>query len=133
MSTNRAVHNMRGETMTVHSVKALQDIAEFDHPFIVTDAGTVEDAAGVYAPEVFNSEDTDIEIMGNGWEALTGYTGQYGYYGAVMHASEFIGGGLADDILVTPGIYVVVVVNVLSDYDGAAAAGWAVLRQVVES
>jgi len=66
---------------------------------------------------------------------LTGYTGQYGYHGAVMHASEYIGGGLADDILSTPGTYVVVVVNVEDDEadEFAEPAGWAILRQVVAS
>ena len=134
MSTNRAVHNMRGETMTVHSVKALQDIADFDHPFIVTDEGTVEDApSGVYAPSVCHDPDDDIVIDGEGWDALTGYTGQYSYHGAVMHASEYIGGGLADDILATPGTYVVTVVNAGPDCDDDEPAGWAVLRQVVQS
>jgi len=94
--------------MSTH--KELQAIADFDHPFIVADDGSLSDAVGVYAPEVWNSETNDIEIMGNGWEALTGYTGQHGYHGAVMHASEYIGGGLADDILATPGTYVAVVV-----------------------
>ena len=148
--------------MSTH--KALQDIAEFDHPFTVTGAGAVEDApSGVYAPEVYHSETTDIEIMGDGWEALTGYTGQYSYNGAVMHASEFIGGKLADDILSTPGTYVVTVVSVhcvcephetrrggfghgvycvteQNAYcnfectcDSDEPAGWAVLRQVVQS
>lgn len=64
-----------------------------------------------YAPEVYHSETNDIEIQGDGWQALTGYTGQYGYDGAVMHPSEYIGGTLADDILATAGTYVVVAVE----------------------
>jgi len=84
----------------------------------MSDDGTLSDAHGVYAPEVYHSETDDIEIdgvagrRGETWEALYGYTGQYSYNGAVMHSSEFLGGGLADDILSTPGTYVVVVVNV---------------------
>ena len=136
MSTIRA-HT--GEGMTVSTHAELQDMAEFDHPFIVADDGTVSDALpeGVYAPGVYNDEDGgDIIIDSSEWEALTGYTGQYGYHGAVMHASEYIGGTLADDILSTPGVYVVVVVGStwLDDEDGGnEPAGWAILRQVVES
>jgi hypothetical protein len=93
----------------------LQRIAGFDHPFTVTAAGQLADApAGIYAPEYYSDTDAE-ELAGAGWEALTGYTGQYGYNGPHMHASEYLGGGLARDILATPGVYVVVVVNVLPD------------------
>ena len=101
--------------MSTHA--ELQAIADFDHPFTVSDDGTLSDAHDVYAPEVYHSETDDIEIdgiagrRGETWEALYGYTGQYSYNGAVMHSSEFLGGGLADDILSTPGTYVVVVVE----------------------
>ena len=98
--------------MTTHA--ELQAIADFDHPFTVTDDGTLTDApSGIYAPDVFHSDSDDIDIMGDDWEALTGYTGQYSYRGAVMHASEYIGGALADDILSTPGTYAVVTVEVM--------------------
>ncbi len=96
----------------------LQRIAEFDHPFTVTAAGALADApAGIYAPNVWHDETTDIDMEGaeDKWEALTDYTGQHGYSGAVMHASEYLGGGIARDILDTPGVYVVVVVNVLPE------------------
>lgn len=95
-------------------MSTLQKIAEFDHPFRVTADGTLEDSGlnYVWAPEVYHDPENDIEIHGDGWEALTGYTGQHGYDGAVMHASEYLGGRLADDILATPGIYVAVVVEV---------------------
>jgi hypothetical protein len=111
----------------------LREIAEFDHPFIVSEDGTLSDAPDTHtnwAPEVYHSDTNDVDIMGEGWEALTGYTGQYAYNGAVMHQSEYIGGGLADDILNTPGTYVVVVVNVLTLDEDEEPAGWAVLRHV---
>ena len=100
-------------TTTTHA--ELSAIADFDHPFTVSDNGTLSDAHDVYAPEVHHSDVHDISIDSAGyaeWEALTGYTGQYSYNGAVMHASEFLGGRLADDILATPGTYVVTVVSV---------------------
>jgi hypothetical protein len=130
----------------------LQRIAEFDHPFTVHADGSLSDDGvdGVYAPDVFHDDAADITIDGaagtraNGWEALTGYTGQWSYNGAVMHASEYLGGGLARDILAEPGVYVVVVVNVHpgdddpdgefdpDDGDGELPepAGWAILRRV---
>ena len=108
----------------------LQQIAEFDCPFTVHSDGTLTDAKGVYAPEVYHSETDDIEITSDIWEALTGYTGQYGYNGACMHASEYLGGQLAADILSTPGTYVLVVVEVMTEYPVVddEPAGWAVLR-----
>ena len=101
-----------GEVDIMATHAELRAIADFDHPFRVDEDGALTDARGVYAPEVYHSETDDITIDGGEWEALTGYTGQYGYHGAVLHPSEFLGGGLADDILATPGVYVVVVVNV---------------------
>lgn len=93
---------------------ALERIAEFDHPFTVGPAGELADApAGIYAPEIYHDDAGDITGAGSMWEALTGYTSQHGYRGAVMHSSEFLGGRLADDILSTPGVYVVVTVDVL--------------------
>ena len=103
--------------MTKATHKELQDIADFDHPFVITADGSVHDApSNVYAPEVYDAESIseDITIEGDGWSALTGHTGQYGYHGAVMHASEFIGGGLADYLLDNSGTYVVVAVECLS-------------------
>lgn len=115
--------------MTTHA--ELQAFADFDRPFTVLGSGRLINASpDVWIPEVYHSDDYDIEIMGEGWEALTGYTGQYGYRGAVMHASEYLGGGLADDILSTPGTYVVTVVECLPEDDDPEPepAGWAVLR-----
>ena len=102
----------------------LQTIAEFDHPFTVAIDGALLDAVGVYAPEVYHSETDDVEVSDPRWTALTGYTGQHAYSGAVMHASEYLGGGLARDILATPGTYVVTSVGVHDE----EPAGWAVLR-----
>lgn len=113
-------------------VTALQDTAEIGHVFTVTDDGRVIDGPrGVYAPEVYHSDTDDIEVYGDGWEPLTGYTGQYGYRGAVMHPSEYLGGRLAEDILSTPGTYVVTVVDTPPDDDdsGPELVGWAVLRR----
>lgn len=129
-------------TATLSREDQLQRIADFDHPFRVGEDGTLSDdrgdLAGIYAPDVWHDPRGDIEIHSDQWDALTGYTGQHAYSGAVMHASEYLGGSLAHDILTTPGVYVVVVVNVWpedaedEDFDPEVElpepAGWAVLR-----
>lgn len=125
---------------------------EFDHPVMVlpNGDGDVSDApAGIYAPESTIDVDDNAQIVGDaearwrasvevdGWEVFTnGYSGQYGYRGPIMHASEFIGGHLADDIMARPGIYVAVTVEVSCPHDETAGcdcedepAGWAVLRR----
>lgn len=110
----------------------LSDIMEFDHVISVDPSGEVKDGfTGIYAPELMHVEGgqspNDVEGVGD-WELLTGYTGQYGYNGAVMHASEFIGGRLERDILSRPGLYVACVVNC---YDDDEPAGWAIAYKEV--
>lgn len=110
----------------------VRKIADFDHPFVVGEDHSVTHATGVHAPEVFHSDTSDVEIVSDAWEALVGHTGQYGYNGAVMHSSEFIGRDLADVMLREPGTYVITSVEVHSEDDDGnedpAPAGWCVLR-----
>lgn len=107
----------------------LNDVMEFEHVVTVTRDGRVLDGPdNLYAPDVL-----DDEIQSEGWEFLDGYSGQYGYSGPIMHSSEFIGGGMARDILATPGVYVAVVAMYSPDEDDDdgsdyGAEGWAVLR-----
>lgn len=109
------------------TIDSLNSEVEFDVPFMV-DEGNVIRVVGVYAPEVYHDETDDIEIVSDEWEAMTGYTGQHGYNGAVMHPSETLSGGLAYDILNESHGDIYVVVAVL-DYDNPEAlVGWAVLR-----
>jgi hypothetical protein len=96
----------------------LNDLMGFDHVIRVHPDGTVSEPAGVYAPEL------DGETPEPGWRLLAGYTGQYGYNGPIMHPSEFIGGGLARDILDTPGLYVALVI--WADDPNDEPDGWAV-------
>lgn len=73
---------------------------DFDHVWTVQD-GHVVDAKG-YAPTVamFELEPdvwSDEEVESEGWEPVSaGFTGQYGYSGPVMHASETFGQGMAE-------------------------------------
>ena len=66
-----------------------------------------------------------------GWETITdGLTGQYGYNGPVMHDSEHVGSRLGQQILDTPGNYVV---KPAEYYDGESfeseSEGWVILRE----
>jgi hypothetical protein len=106
----------------------LSDVMEFDHVVEVHPDGTVTDGpADMYAPSLHDGELDDAR-----WSMLNGYSGQYGYSGPVMHPSEFIGGGLAADILSTPGFYVSVVAycDPVDDEgdEGDDVDGWAVCR-----
>lgn len=58
---------------------------EFDG---VYSAVTGERVRTEWAPDVMNDPSSDIAVYGDGWHALTGYTQQHGYRGAVMHPSE---------------------------------------------
>jgi hypothetical protein len=109
----------------------LNDVMEFDHVIRVDENGTVTDAPGIWAPDEVYESVGKVDIDGR-WKLLDGYSGQSGYAGPVMHASEYIGGRMADDILSTPGVYVAVVVM---DLDNATdeetpEAGWAVARLI---
>lgn len=106
----------------------LNSLVEFDSAFIVTPEG-IESAHGVYVPAVQNADVGDIYIESTKWEALTGYTGQHGYNGAVLHSSEYLGGGLARDILEdVGGIYAITTVEDLEDPENPV--GWCVLKYV---
>mgnify|MGYP006958837834 CR=1 FL=1 len=106
----------------------LNKIMEFDHVIRVDELGNVtEESFGVYAPSL---RDDELDVPD--WSLLDGYSGQSGYSGPIMHASEYIGGRLADDILSQPGYYVALVNYVPEDEDdpdagdGYIEAGWAV-------
>lgn len=98
----------------------LNAVMEFDHVIQVHADGTVTDATGIYAPDLHDGD------VGTGWTLLNGYSGQYCYAGPIMHASEYIGGRMADDILAMPGVYVALVDYPLDDTE---PGGWAVARK----
>jgi len=120
----------------------LNSLTELDVPFVVHPDGTVTDAPrSLYAPEVLGF-DGHADIP-DGWEALTGYSGQHGTGPGdpELHNSEYLGGGLARDVLATPGTYVCCPIfwPVADDdddedaseeerEDGGILEGWVVLR-----
>jgi hypothetical protein len=108
------------------------DKLDFDHPFMIRN-GTVTDApANTYAPTVTHDADNDISIdqlPGNTWQAISGFTGQYSYNGAVMHSSEGVSDAIAEFLAEVasdaPGT-VFAVVTVADDEDDDAI-GWTVV------
>lgn len=87
----------------------LNDLMSVDHVVQVHENGSVTDApANVWAPSL----DSD-EVDDSRWTLMNGYSGQFGYSGPLMHASEFVGGRMERDIMDAPGYYVV-----LANYDG---------------
>lgn len=138
----------------------INELMEFDHVVAVMPDGRVIDTdegynhLDVHAPEVVIDYDgpfADGQILDEhdaamveylriqGWEVLTGYSGQHGYSGPVMHTSEFIGGGIEDRIREEPGYWVALTVEIhpkeddpeYNDGNGESeAAGWVVARKI---
>jgi hypothetical protein len=122
----------------------LNDVMQFDHVIRINPDLSLDEhpTPHVYAPESVISVDDNGQILADdekafteylrsqGWEVLNGYSGQSGYAGPIMHASEYIGGSLADDILDKPGLYVTCTVETLDD--SGEAAGWVVCHREIE-
>lgn len=123
----------------------LRDVMEFDQVVQVHVGGRVTrldaDAPEVYLDaswdedgdaHVSDADERDMitHLKSQGWEVLTGWTGQYGYNGSLMHPSEFVGGRLADHIRETPGLYVCLHVEIIPGDDrGPEPVGWIVARR----
>lgn len=110
------------------SSRTLNQIMEFGH-VIRVENGVITEPSGIYAPDVYQAADADgnyvaePKLLGSDWSLMRGYTGQDGYDGASMHASESIGGRLESDILENDGFYVSLIVY--SD-DGDEPSSWVV-------
>lgn len=110
---------------------------EWDTPFSLggSDPIVVIDHPDVLAPEVYHDEKLDVYVeCADEWVTVTGgMSGQYGYRGAVMHASEFIGAAIAerlDQAYERGTVFVVCVVESSVDELDAEPAGWCILRKV---
>ncbi len=75
---------------------------DFDCVIQVQEDGSISDRLDLDGPELYDGK-LPAEC---GWTLLDGYSGQDRYSGPIMHNSEFIGGGMARDILARPGLYV---------------------------
>lgn len=114
----------------------LSSIMEFDHVIEVHADGSVSDNAWAWrTPELHDGVLMQPEPPPAVQWSLVGHSSQQGG-GQIMHNSETITGGLADEILETPGYYVAIVCNWLCDceahdmIDGECSRdhteGWAV-------
>jgi len=146
-----ATRYKKDETMTINknvTADNLNAVMEFDHVIRVNEDGTVIDSPDSPYMEVSMYKGDDGEWhddfqLPEGWQLMTGYSGQHGYSGPVMHVSEYIGGGMARDILTTPGDYVVMAVECDCGYTeeyctedsgcDCEPAGWVVAFKPLES
>jgi hypothetical protein len=114
--------------------RTLSDIMEFDHVIQVHADGSITEPRGIWAPDLH-----DGELDGDDWSQLDGFTGQDRYSGPIMHASEYIGGGLERYIRENPGYYVSLVDYPVCDDDceycngdGCEPDGWAIAHRETE-
>lgn len=121
---------------------ALDDTMEFYQVVYVHEDETVH--TDISAPELYveahwdeygdphilsHHEDALMnDARSQGWELMTGWTGQQGYSGPCMHPSEYIGGRLEEHIRENPGYYVCLPVTIIPpDSDAESTdAGWAI-------
>jgi hypothetical protein len=105
----------------------LDELVDFDRPFYVSPEKTLEFTEDI-APDIL-----DDELSDEGWEFVTGYSGQHGYSGPIMHSSEFFGGRMAQDVLDRPGVYAITAAHYSPDEDDDTEEtimdGWALLRR----
>lgn len=80
--------------------QSLDDLMEFDTVVYSYGDGVNAEVLNISAP-YFEGEDW----LEAGWELIKGRSNQYGYSGPAFDPSEYIGGGLADDILNKAGYY----------------------------
>lgn len=119
------------------NTQTLNDLMQIDHVIRVNADGSIDEPTGVYAPELSIGCDDDGQISEEddqdmidyaqqvGWTLLTGWTGQEGYRGPLMHASEYVGGALEQHIRDTPGLWVATAIYTDDDSNGDNdLAGW---------
>lgn len=121
-----SIVNVRTVGTHEYDLPKLHEAMEFDHVIFSFGDGRIADVVGIWAPVAVQYTDEHGEWLDpvieefqgeQPWSLMNGYSGQYGYAGPWMHQSEFIGGGMARDILATPGIYVAIYPTIL-DEDG---------------
>lgn len=113
--------------------ETLSSLVEFDAPFEVTEDGQViphlPHSEALYAPDVY-----DGELLGDKWKPVCGYSGQYGTKRGdfIMHNSEYLGGGMARDVLASPGVYCLVIARWEAEEgeedEGPIDEGWVLVK-----
>lgn len=101
------------ENIGRHVDKPLNDIMEIDHVVRVHRDGQIT-SGNIGAPTEPDVLDGDLASSDGPWSLMRGYSGQElrnRAENAVLHNSEFIGGGLERDIRAVPGLYVALVMH----------------------
>lgn len=111
--------------------KTLNDIMELDAVVEIGPDGEPTERLDLHAPDVYQELDDEGSAIGEptvggDWELLTGFTGQYGYRGAALHSSEYVGGGLERHIRANPGLYVATTVTYLGPEEEYDPDSWVV-------
>ena len=128
---------------TAVTAENLNDLVEFNVPFTIipTAAGRrLAPAADTSMPDCITLRENTLQLLidfaqpaDTSWEPVTGYSGQHGYSGPVMHASEYLGGSMANDMLARFEPETFVVMEVFSEGDEEIEfddpAGWILLRK----
>jgi hypothetical protein len=117
----------------VTTAEQLSNLMEFDRVIYVDESGEASNQTYAIdapeAPEAYWRDGEDVILSGGSsdWTLLRGASGQHAYQGACMHESEYIGGGLARNILETHGYWVSLVVydEAPEDEDADQIVGWA--------
>lgn len=97
------------------------------HPEI--DTPTVALFIGGLDTDLVLQDEYEREYSTREWVPETGWTGQYGYNGSVMHDSEFVGGRIADHVLSTPGYWKAVPADHYAPDEDAVSEGWVLLHK----
>jgi len=121
-------------------MRELNDLMQFGHVIRVHSDGSITEPRGIYGPEEMYMETLDddagsimqshedayaAEVERQGWQLMRGYSGAYlAGRTYIMHPSEYVGGGMEQDIRENPGLYVAITIETLDD--SGDAAGWAV-------
>lgn len=113
----------------------LSNLMDFDHVIAIGPDGEAYEGVSKHAPDCFNVDPYSNSI--EGWELMTGYTGQHGYDGPWMHDSEQLDGRMVGDILDRPGYYVAVYASYPDEDEPESGQtyeeGWAVAYKPFES
>lgn len=116
---------------------------EFNATYLMTDNGNVFEWNNDGLPEATHDEQDDVLLDGYQswndpeaeWRGLSGFTGQYGYHGPVMHPSE-LWGEWAMNALASQaqgGAVVFGITEVIDpDDEDSDPVGWIVLYRVIE-
>lgn len=97
-----------GSDMKPVSADSLGDVMTPDTVIRVGLAGEVCIADSLHAPQMQVGPDGTVEVGGDDWHEVTGFSTEHGHSGPRGHASEVLGERTAQHVLSYPGLYAAV-------------------------